>query len=469
MPEDRTLASRLGRPPCRLAALCLILPALAMLAPAAPLHSAGAPAERPVPRLPNIVILTVDALRADRLSAYGYRRPTSPHIDRLLASGVRFTDARTVEPLTGPALSSLFTSLYPHEHGATRNGLRLRQGLPSLARTLARRGYRTAAFVGSWTLRNRISGLGEHFSRYDEVLTRKRWFGIWKGEATAEDLTDAALAWLAAGHGADARPFLLWVHYVEPHAPYRFHEQLAPRLGIGAAAEAGRSDCYDTEVAFADQHLGRLVAALDADPLLRANTLIVFAADHGESLGEHRYWGHGRNLYEQTLRIPFGMSWPGRLATATIGAPALILDIAPTVLHLAGLPPLPGARGFDWTPVLSGSEPPPQGRVTWFEAHKGAVLSPLETGSARLHGLLEVGMIASGTKEILRLGGREHWLFDLTADPGETGTSTTAPPSARLSRWFAAVRGGLLAADRLPTADPTAESVARLRSLGYAD
>jgi arylsulfatase A-like enzyme len=157
-----------------------------------------------------VVILTIDTLRADHLSSYGYARPTTPNIDRLLASGVRFTDARTVEPLTNPALASMFTSLYPHEHGATRNGLRMRPGLPSVARALGRRGYESAAFVSNWPLKNRISGLGEHFDRYEEVFTRKRWLGLFKDEANAEDLTDAALAWLARPRRA-SRPFLLWV------------------------------------------------------------------------------------------------------------------------------------------------------------------------------------------------------------------------------------------------------------------
>src|SRR5262245_44714346 len=107
-------------------------------------------------RLPNVLVVSVDTLRADRLSAYGYRRPTSPAIDRLLAAGVRFDQAHTVEPLTNPSLCSLWTSLYPHQHGATRNGLRLRPGLASLSGTLRRRGYRTAAMVGSWPLRHRI-------------------------------------------------------------------------------------------------------------------------------------------------------------------------------------------------------------------------------------------------------------------------------------------------------------------------
>ncbi|HYG64404.1 MAG TPA: sulfatase-like hydrolase/transferase, partial [Thermoanaerobaculia bacterium] len=125
-----------------------------LLLPAIP----GAQPRAASQRFPNVLIVTVDTLRADRLSSYGYRRPTSPAIDKLLASGARFTQARTVEPLTNPALCSMFTSTYPHENGATRNGLRMRRGLPSAAATLGKRGYRTAAFVGNWTLRDEISG-----------------------------------------------------------------------------------------------------------------------------------------------------------------------------------------------------------------------------------------------------------------------------------------------------------------------
>ncbi|MES1211701.1 MAG: sulfatase, partial [Acidobacteriota bacterium] len=265
-----------------------------------------------------------------------------------------------MEPLTNPSLCSMFTSLYPHEHGATRNGLRLRPDAGSAARALGRRGYRTAAFVGNWTLRNDISGLGDHFQTYDEVFTRKRWLGLFKGEATGEDLTDSALAWLAenrpSGHsgpsGKDSRrPFLLWVHYVDPHAPYRLQEEDAERLKIKTHGEASRSDRYDTEVSFADRQIGRLLEAFQRDPALAANTLIVFTSDHGESLGEHSYWGHGRNLYGPTLRIPLGVIWPGRIRPAVVEAPALNLDVAPTILALAGLPVPSELQGHDWSPT----------------------------------------------------------------------------------------------------------------------
>jgi choline-sulfatase len=420
-------------------------------------------------------VVTIDTLRADRLSSYGYHRPTTPNLDRLLARGARFTQARTVEPLTNPALCSLFTSLYPHEHGATRNGLRLRPDAPSLPRLLARRGYRTAAFVGNWTLRNEISGLGEHFQQYGEILTRKRWLGLFKGEATAEDLTGAAVDWLADHQERHHGPFLLWVHYVEPHAPYRFQEDVAPRLHVGASGvtgaggEASRQDRYDTEVAFADLWAGRLLAAIERDPDLSANTLIVFAADHGESLGEHGYWGHGRNLYEPTLRIPLGISWPGHVRAGVIDAPAINLDVAPTVLGLLGLAAPETFRGFDWSGVLLHGAEPPRDRVLWFQAHKGAVLSTQEAASARRKGLLEIAMLAGGRKEVFRIGESRRWLFDLMRDPREEHGTALAGHllSPDLRVWMEAVNRGLTASDRLLSAQVDAESAAKLRSLGY--
>ncbi len=430
---------------------------------------AAARQAEPLQRFPNVVVLTVDTLRADRLSSYGYKRPTTPNIDRLLASGVRFTQARTVEPLTNPALCSMFTSLYPHEHGATRNGLRLRPDLTSFARVLERRGYRSAAFVGNWTLKDRVSGLGDHFDSYGEVFTRKRWLGMFRGEATAEDLTDAALDWLEESR-PQRQPFLLWVHYVDPHAPYRLQESLAPRLGIRVKGEVSRQDRYDTEVAFTDRELGRLLAAFDRDPALKANTLFVFLADHGESLGEHGYWGHGRNLFEPTLRIPFGMAWAGRIRPGTvIDAPALNLDVASSVLGLAGLPIPAEFRGFDWTPVLLRGAPPPRDRVALFQAHKGAVLSAQEAATARRNGLLEVAVMTGGRKEIFRIPERKLWLFDLLKDPRETRAASGGTRlSQDLHAWMDDVQKGLIASDRLAPAEVDPENAAQLRALGYA-
>jgi choline-sulfatase len=313
---------------------------------------AGDPTVRPA--RPNVLLVTVDTLRADRMSGYGYERPTTPRLDAWMARGVRFTQARTIEPLTAPALTSLLTSTEPQDHGASRNGLRMRAGLASLPKSLQAHGYATAALVGNWTLRHKLTGLGEHFGRYDELLTRKRWFGLVNGEADGNDVTDAAIAWIDGQRAASAdQPFFLWVHYVEPHAPYVLHPEHRARLGLPATGDLSREDRYDTEVAFVDAAVGRLLEYLERRGLA-PDTLVVFAADHGESLGEHGYWGHGRNLYEPGLRIPLALGGPARIRPRVLDAPALLTDVAPTILGLVGIAAPPSFRGFDWSPVPLG-------------------------------------------------------------------------------------------------------------------
>lgn len=444
------------------------------LACALSLLAAGAAAAAEAPRFPSILLATVDTLRADHLSAYGYHRATSPNLDRLFAAGVRFTAAHTPEPLTNPALTSLLTSTLPHEHGASRNGLPARPGLPSLGKILGRRGYRTAAFVGNWTLRDRLSGLAEHFETYDAVLTRKRWLGLVKREAQGEDLTRAALEWAAAARAEAApRPLFLWVHYVEPHAPYRLQARFAARLGVvtGSNETPPRTDRYDSEVAYVDDQIGRLLDGLrtivPADQLL-----VVFAADHGESLGEHGDWGHGRTLYEPALRIPMGLLWPGRLTPRVVTEPATSLDLAPTVLGLLGLPPHPGWRGHDRSQHLAGAAIAAPASSPCFQSHKGAVQSIQDAERARRAGLLEVGWFDRGKKETVRTrSGEERALFDLTTDPGEIRNlvDPRSPPSAGLKACLDAVRAGLAAADALPRPPVDEETLQGLRALGYVD
>jgi arylsulfatase A-like enzyme len=429
------------------------------------------PVAPPVPaaRFPNVLLVTVDTLRADRLSSYGYSRQTSPNLDRLFARGVRFAQARTVEPLTTPALASLITSRYPHEHGSTRNGLRVRPRLPSLARALGQRGFKTAAFVGNWTLRDEISGLGEHFGTYRQIASRKRWV-VLKKEATADDLTTAALDWLEdLREDGGERPFLLWVHYVEPHAPYRAQGEFARAVGYGGRRDLTPGERYDTEIAFVDDAIGELLAGVGR--LARGEeTLVAFAGDHGESLGEHGYWGHGRHLYENNLRVPMGVVWEGKLQPAVVAEPASLLDLAPTVLGLIGYPALEQPRGFDWTPVLRGRARAPH-RPGYFQAHRGAVQSAEDGRRARRRGLLEVALMVGERKEVLRLRGNERWLIDFMRDPGEQRNLADhrSPPSSDLLRWQRLVEQGLTSADQLPPPTLDRETVEQLRALGYTD
>lgn len=438
---------------------------LVWLLPNAGHASTSAPAKK-LARHPDIVIITVDTLRFDRVSFYGYHRPTTPHIDALLERGVSFTQARVPEPLTAPAMSSMVTSLYPHEHGASRNGLRMRQGLASFVSILRQHGYETAAFVGNWTLKNKLSGLAEHFASYNEVFDRKRWFGLFFAEATAEDLTEEALGWIDGHLESSRRPFLVWVHYVEPHAPYRMQREFAAGIGISDTGQASRKDRYDTEVAFVDHSIGDLLEGVKATS---RSTLVHFASDHGESLGEHDYWGHGRHLYDATLHIPMGFAWEGEIEPRTVDAPASLLDLGPTTLGLLGLEVPNAFRGYDWTPVLAGEAPAPMDRATHHQAHKGAVQGDGGT-QARRQGLLEVARIADRHKEIMRVRTKKLRLYDLSRDAQESSNlSQAAEPTNELAEWLGQVREGLAASDELPPPTLDEESIEQLRALGYID
>jgi arylsulfatase A-like enzyme len=444
----------------------LILVSLASTAAAA----ASATPQATAKNRPHVIFITVDTLRADRLSTYGYERETSPVLDGLIESGLAFAEARTVEPLTSPALCSMVTSRYPHQHGATRNGLRMRPDLDSLPKLLAMEGYHTAAFPGNWTLRDKLSGLAEHFDDYDPVLTKKRWWGVLRSEALAADLNERALGWIDSHLSADApEPFMLWVHYSEPHAPYLLHEQYTERLGIETKKKVSASDRYDTEIAYVDAMIGEFLDGL-YERAPKKDLLIIVAADHGESLGEHDYWGHGRNLYEPTLRIPMAIAWEGKIRPRRIEAPALLIDLAPTVASLVGASAPATFEGYDWTATLNGAAEP-MDRVTRYEAHKSAVLTAHDSDLARRAGLIDVGLLQRGQKEILRVKNGRHRRFDLSSDPGELTdlSAKRARPTEALEEWLSQIATTLLNLDREIPEPLDEESIERLRALGYAD
>ncbi len=431
---------------------------------------AAGPAEAEA-RRPDILLISVDTLRADHLSSFGYERNTSPFLDRLLAESVNFTDARTVVPLTGPAFASLLTSLHPHQHGATRNGLPMRANLVSFTRILARRGWRTAAFVANWTLKPELSGFAEHFDNYETILNKKRWFGLAKSEATAEDVSESAFDWLDGYLDGDAgRPFLLWVHYVEPHAPYKLRREYLKQIGAGAGAAFSARLRYDSEIAYIDDHIAGFLERY-RQRVGERDTLVVFVSDHGESLGNHGYWGHGRHVYDVTLRVPMSLQWRGVLEPREVDGPALILDLAPTILGLVGLPTPEFFEGYDWAPVLRGEAESPAGRVTLYQSHRSAVQPKEDPVRLREKGLLEVARVESGRKEIYRVTNRRRRLFELGRDAEEL--MSLAPlrsdPTPELASWLAEVREGLARADELPLPALSEEDLEALRALGYID
>ncbi|MGH9630123.1 MAG: sulfatase family protein [Bryobacteraceae bacterium] len=319
-------------------AVCSVL----LFAITAPLAAEQEQASSSAPKSsPNVLLITVDTLRPANLSCYGYEWKTSPNIDKLASEGTRFERAYTVIPLTGPAHFSLFTSRYPQEHGAVRNGLDVASDrtLVNFPQVLRANGYRNAGFVSGWPLNGRLTSLDEWFEHYDEDLTRT--YQLVNSSRWAEDVTPPAMDWLKQ-NGKSDKPFFMWVHYFDPHSPYDFREHFADLQKNGSGTPAPVADegmrerirNYDTEIAYMDWHMGKLFDTLDALGL-KDSTLVVLIADHGESLGEHDYVGHGRQLYEDTIRIPLIVRWPGKVkAGKVITTPVSILDVAPTIVDL---------------------------------------------------------------------------------------------------------------------------------------
>lgn len=298
-------------------------------------------AERDASR-PNVLFITVDTLRADHLSCYGYAWKTSPRIDLMAREGVVFERAYTTIPLTGPAHFSMFTSRYPQEHGARRNGVAMPSDreLVILPQLLRAHGYRTAGFISSWVLTGRLTHIDEWFDHYDEDLTRS--YQLFNSSRWAEDVTPKVVDWLER-NGKGDQPFFLFVHYFDPHSPYNFrtdfevktrNPKAGPQTPVTDEKIRERYRDYDSEIAYTDHHLGQLFDALDKQGL-RESTLVVLTSDHGESLGEHDYVGHGRHLYENIVRVPLVMRLPGKMAAGKrVKTPVSILDLAPTVVDL---------------------------------------------------------------------------------------------------------------------------------------
>jgi arylsulfatase A-like enzyme/Tfp pilus assembly protein PilF len=317
------------------------LPGLAVFLAAAPAFGATA--------RPNVVLITIDTLRADHLPAYGYQKVKTPAIDSLVKDGVLFKRAVAHAPITLPSHTSIMTGLYPMTHGVRNNGdYYLPDSIPTLAEVLQRSGYRTAAFVSAFLLDARF-GLNRGFDVYDDSttsqssqarpelsLTRRR-----RGDETAAK----ALAWLDS-RGSDQTPFFLWVHFFDPHQDYDLPEPYLTQY---------KDHPYDGEIAFTDAQVRALLDRLKGLGLYR-DTLVVLTGDHGEGLGEHGESAHSIFIYDSTQRIPLILKLPQeRRAGITVAPLARHVDIVPTVLDVLNIP----ATAFHDLPgrSLMGSAP----------------------------------------------------------------------------------------------------------------
>ena len=273
----------------------------------------------------SVILISIDTLRADHLSVYGYRKIQTPNIDSFAQQGTVFTNVNSQIPLTLPSHTSLMTSTYPFENGLEENAEIVPAGAVTLASILRSHGYKTAAFVGSNILERRC-GLDQGFEEYDSP------FGGARVRRDGALVLRAAGVWLAAHRN---QPVFLFVHLFDLHTPYQLSHQLSRGKGTNEPETTG----YDAELSYVDQILGRFRQAL-IDNGWWKKSMVVVLADHGESLGDHGELSHGYFIYESTLHVPLIFHWPDGAAKhpEKIGEPAGLIDVAPTVLdalHLA--------------------------------------------------------------------------------------------------------------------------------------
>jgi arylsulfatase A-like enzyme/regulator of sirC expression with transglutaminase-like and TPR domain len=394
------------------------------------------------PAKPNVLLITLDTTRADRLGSYGDANAATPNLDRLAAAGVRFEQALASAPLTLPSHASLMTGRQPYTHGVRNNGyFTLAEDVPTIAASFAAAGYDTAAFVSSFVLDAQF-GLARGFAHYDASLDAPPPGApsSLESERRGDRTVAAATAWLRAR--ARGTPFFLWVHLYDPHDPYAppppFRERFAGRL-------------YDGEIAFADALVGTLLQEIGypASP-----TLVMAAGDHGESLGEHGESTHGLFVYESALRVPLVIAGPG-IAPAVVKEPVRLIDITPTLADLAGLPAMAGVEGRTLRPLLSGQpdgdEPPPVYAETYFpEFFMG--WAPLRS-------------IRAGRWKYIEAP--EPELYDLSTDAAER-TNVIASETAAATSLARALRSTASSgAGRMTPTPLTDQARERLASLGY--
>jgi len=404
----------------------------------------GLPGAAPVGRAErrNVLLVTIDTLRADRVGCYGHASASTPTLDRLAARGVRFTTAVAHVPLTGPSHASIITGLGPLGHGFRENaGFVLPPRVKTGAEDFGQAGYRTGAFVSAFPLDRRF-GFDRGFDSYDDHLPKgndpRRTPYV---ERFADATTDAALRWLAAEPKRPERPFFLWVHYYDPHAPYEPPGELAARF---------RTAPYDGEIAFADQQLGRLLGALDASGAL-GRTLILAMSDHGEGLGEHGEGTHGLFVYDSTLKVPFILAGPG-IAARVAATVARGMDALPTLLDLAGLSVRPEIEGRSLRPAVEGRE------MSDAPAYAETLYPQREFGWAPL--------FAWRTSRHKLIQAPRPELYDLEADPGET-LNRAAHDGARVAELEQKLETMLSRAAPAAAAAVDPEAAERLRALGY--
>lgn len=404
----------------------------------------------------NVVLVSGDTLRADRLGCYGNRFVATPHLDRLAASGVLFENVTTVAPLTLPAHTSLFTGTYPMYHGIEDNGTYVEADQITLAEILKDQGYATGAFVGAFVLDSRW-GLNQGFDRYFDNFDTSKYERnrLDQAQRPGGEVLEEALPWLDS---VKQGPFFAWIHLYDPHAPYDPPEPYRTQYEGQPWGLYGRGGRYDGEVAYLDSVVGRLWSWLEREGL-DETTLLAFIGDHGESLGEHGEGTHGFFIYGATTQVPFILVTPYReMRGRRVEAQVRIIDVMPTVLDLLGLDIPPHLQGVSLLSLASGQE----------EDLDLAAYS--ESRYPRNHyGWSELRSLRTSMFHFISAPHPE--LYDLRVDPLEE--KNLAPQRPEAVRQFSAQIDEIVAlhtdegAEDKGSADLDPETQAQLAALGY--
>jgi arylsulfatase A-like enzyme len=422
---------------------------------------------------PNLLLISIDTLRADHLGCYGYPRPTSPFLDRLASQGVLFENAHTTAPWTLPSHTSLFTGLYPSQHGVVTDEVALPPEVPTLAESLQAQGFATAGLASGIYLGGRF-GLGRGFDHYVVFPTRDKSGGTATKLSATERVSSGALDWLAA---QPRRPFFLFLHYFDIHSDYlpqpRFAALFAKpyqgpvtgtsgqlraflrrKIDFDPQDRAHLIDLYDAEIRQLDQALEELFEKLDAHGDL-ANTIVVVTSDHGEEFFDHGGVFHGRTQYQEMLRIPLIIIGPGIPKGRRSDRPVSLVDLMPTLLTLGGVPAPTSVSGLDLAPLWKAPGDGWPERALFAEANR------------TIDGNIPRRAMRNGRWKLVVHGDGQRELFDLVEDPGERANRAAADPerARELARRLEVELGSVRKAPGLPKLEPDLRR--QLEALGY--
>ncbi len=463
------------------------------------LCSLGCGGERVIPQ-PNVLMVVIDTIRADHCSLYGYDVATTPNLDRLASKGVRFDRAYAPIPVTAPSIFSMFTSVYPVTHGCMENAVSLSDTFVTMPEVLASGGYQTYGVASSAPLSRRY-GFARGFERYEDSWPVEESTEVSDPKAKRTDYalirpavkngktylrwdrrpihtTRHALEWMSEERD-ETRPLFAFVHYMDPHSPNVPAPETLAELGLDARPEriVGEQpddrlvELYDAELRETDAAMGELIAGLKAQDSSR-EWLVIVVGDHGQGLNQHRVFGHGVHLYEEAMRVPLVMHWPGRIeAGGSIEAPVEMIDLFPTLLGFLGIDA--GAaemRGRNLaSAILDGA--PLDGEHPVF----------LQRGFADASGQVVKLYDVFGTKFAIRIGAWKYIvspeaqrfeLYNLEEDPYETVNLISQHPE-RLEE----LRSSLAALRKTHTVTSTPrnpenlsqDEIDALRALGYME